>query len=253
MTHKFILITLFAAGLSSCSAVYKMQQTPDDVYYSPAPRREEYVQVTDEEERGAYTPAENSSYGSGSYWEDRALMRRINNPRLRNYNFDYGYGSGYGFAYPYSYPLGYPYGFGSYYPYAYAYPVYAYPVYAYPKTGYLSSTYKAPRRFNLGTYTRPPVTTYTIDGKTGRIRNTTGSYPARTAVRPPANNGSGVGNLIRRVFTNPGGAGNSGINNSSSQSRSFEPSSRSSSISPSSGGSRPSGGSNAPVRTFRNN
>jgi hypothetical protein len=229
MKTKLILIALITAGLSSCSTAYKMQQTPDDVYYSPAPPQDLYVQVNNEEDRNVYN---NSSS------EDREILRRVNNRRWRKRNYDYGYS----YPYPYGY---YPY---SYYPYGNNYPVYVD-----PETGTSPSTYKGARKYNLGTY-KPPITT---DGntKTGKIITEPNGSPVRIFSRPPANKGTGAGNFIRRVFSSPGISSNT-YNNSdnTTQTRTFEPSRNSSVSSPAStprSSSTGSSGSNAPVRSFR--
>ncbi|MEO6328678.1 MAG: hypothetical protein ABIO55_07095 [Ginsengibacter sp.] len=236
MNIKLILVVLVAGGLSSCSTAYKIEQTPDDVYYSPAPPQNDYVQVKKEEDRTVYT---NSSP------DDREIMRRVNNRRWRRNN-------------PYDYGYGYPYDYG-YYPYGNNYPVYSN-----PKSGSSSPTFIGPRKYNLGTYTTPAVT-YTLDPKSGKIMNAPASSstrangtPARSFNKP--NNGTGVGNIIRKVFSGSGsGAGDNNDNTSQSRSsRSFEPSSRSNTTtntnSSSSGSTRSSGstsGGNAPVRSFK--
>lgn len=246
MNTKLILIALSVAALSSCSTVYKIEQTPDDVYYSPAPPRNDYVQVNNEEDRTVYN---NSA-------EDREILRRVNNRRLRRRGYDYGY------DYPYSY---------GYYPYVYNPYGYNYPVYVNPKMGAAPSTYKGVRKYNLGTYSIPPVTTYTIDPKTGKIKNapatssvTTNTTPARTFNNQQNNKGTGVGNFFRKVFSEPAISSSTNNNNNtynnttntnnSSQSRSFSSSRNNSSSNSSSSGSSSSrssgGGSNARVRTF---
>ena len=245
MNFKPLLILFVIAGLSSCTTAYKIGQTPDDVYYSPAPPQNEYVTTRNEEERNDY-------YTSSS--EDREIRRRINNRRLRVYN-DYDYGYNYPTSYPSvyispygynSYPYGYnSYGYNYYSPYSYNY----YPVYVYPKTR-LAPTYVGPRKYNLGTYT--PTSTLSTNTRSGNINTgARGNAPVRTFTKPPANNGSGVGNFIRKVFSPTNNSGSSNrSNDNSTQSRSFEPS-RSSSNSSSSSSSRSSGGGgSAPVRSF---
>ncbi len=233
MNTKLLLIALIIAGLSSCSTVYKIEQTPDDVYYSPTPRQDSYVQLNTGEDRNVYN---NSSVEDR---EDREVLRRVNNRRWRKRHYDYGY------DYPYGYGI-YPYGYNN-----------NYPVYVDPKGNNSSSTYKGPRKYNLGTYTKPAVT-YTTDPKTGKIINVPnstiiGSSSSRTFTKP-SSNGSGVGNFIRKVLT----TGNSNSNtynntNSTTQSRTFEPSRNSSNnnSSSSSAGKSSSSSSSAPVRTFR--
>lgn len=230
MNTKLLLIAIIIGGLSSCSTVYKSVQTPDDVYYSPAPPHNDYVSTRTDENKNIYN-------GQSDNVSDRRI---INNRRWRRYHdYDYDYGYDYGY-YPYGY---YPY---SYYPYGYS------PVYINPKTG-KAATINTPRKFNLGTYRNPgiiPPTTSVIDTKTAQPSST----PVRTfrtqPVTQPAN-GSSVGNLIRRVFS-PSNSGNSSYDNSGST-RTFDTrTSNNSSSNNSSGGSRSSssGGGNAPVRSF---
>ncbi|MBK8951779.1 MAG: hypothetical protein IPM85_05095 [Chitinophagaceae bacterium] len=45
MKPQLLLLALTVAALSSCTTAYKTGQTPDDVYYSPLPQRDEYVRV----------------------------------------------------------------------------------------------------------------------------------------------------------------------------------------------------------------
>jgi hypothetical protein len=242
MNTKPLLILLVVAGISSCSTAYKVGQTPDDVYYSPAPVQNEYVTVTNENDRDTYS----------SSAEDREIRRRINNRRLRTYDdYDYGYN------YPNSYPYVYNYPYYGYYSYPYGYNYYNFyspysyypPVYFYSKSG--KSTYTAPRRYNLGTYI-PPATLNNSNMKLGSpnagARNIA---PVRTFTKPPANSGTGVGNFVRKLFTPSNNSGSSNNSNNSTQSRSFEPSRSNNSSSNSSGssGSSSSGG-NAPVRSF---
>lgn len=68
MNTKFLLLALCVAALSSCSTAYKMGQTPDDVYFSPARERGEYVEADQNEER----------YLSQDRREDRYSNRRSN-------------------------------------------------------------------------------------------------------------------------------------------------------------------------------
>ena len=230
MNTKLLLLSLIVAGVSSCSTAYKIHQTPDDVYYSPRPQRNDYVQVKNEED------TEDRNVYNNSSPEDREVLRPVNTRRWRRHHrYDYGYDA-----------YGYPYG-SSYNPYGYN----NYPVYVDPKSG-RSSTYKSTRKYNLGTYTKPSVT-YTTDPKTGRIITAPSTSPNAASTRTfskPQNSGSSVGNLIRKVFmpsnTNSETYKN---NNIPVESRSSQSSSRSSGTSSSS--STGSSSSSAPVRSFR--
>jgi hypothetical protein len=230
MNTKLLLILIIIAGLSSCSTAYKSAQTPDDVYYSPTPPHVDYVRTDNDENRDVYNGQSN---------EDREIRRAIHNRRLRTYpDYDYGYGYGYDY-YPYGY---YPY---VYYPYGYT------PVYIDPKNGKAPVTSSQPRKFNLGTYRNPgttiPSNSSVIGSKTG---NQPSSAPVRTFRTQPANNGSTVGNLIRKVFS--GSNSSSSSNDNSTQTRTFESKNSNSSNNNSSNGSNrsSSSSSNAAVRSF---
>lgn len=112
------------AFLASCSSAYRTGQTPDDVYYSPAPAQTDryiasdnnngYVDddgnyVADNGDRGTYFSADD---------EERDIRRGINDRRYRssiNVNLGFGYGSGYGYFNPFNTPFRYSHlGFGPY-------------------------------------------------------------------------------------------------------------------------------------------
>jgi hypothetical protein len=51
MKIKYLLFVCSIAVFSSCSTAYRSGQTPDDVYYSPAPQLREYVShVSDDDQ-----------------------------------------------------------------------------------------------------------------------------------------------------------------------------------------------------------
>lgn len=212
MNGKFLLLALL--GVSSCGTAYKLGQTPDDVYFSPAPPQNGYVQVSNDEDKTVY---DNSSS------DDREIRSRVNRRILRKSRVDYGYDYPYGYNYPYGY---YP------------------PVYVDPKTGTSAPVYKAPRKSNPGTYTAP----VTVDPKTGKLIPVTGNTSVRTLSTPPAS-GSRVGNFIRKVLSSSN-TNSVNINDNNTQTRTFE-SPRSTNSSSSSGSSQSSrSGGNAPVRSF---
>ncbi len=191
MKTKSLLLVGLVVVLGSCSTAYRSGQTPDDVYYSPAPAAETYVVKNNSSDR--------NSYGNA---EEREIRRGINDPRYRStVTFDVGYGYnpfGYNpYAYnsfgyngfnsfgfnsfgnnsfgynPYSfnnYGKGFydPFGYNPYYSYNPYYPSYGYNPYygSYPHYGnsfYPSGNYypvgatrsnnTGPRKFNLGAYT----------------------------------------------------------------------------------------------------
>ncbi len=306
MKTKHILLLAVVVAFSSCSTAYRSGQTPDDVYYSPAPAldtQDTYVRSDNQQDRNSY-------YNRN---EDQEIRRAIQDPRYRsNVTLDLGYGySPYSYGYmgssfgfsnfgynnyyapysPYSYnPYGYkglydPYGYNSYgfSPYSYGYNPYGYgnfgysnygynyynpyygsyypPVYGYPGIGNIN-TNSGPRKVNLGAYNNSGAN---IRNSGIRSSGSTSGNPAPVRSYQPSNQGqgSGVGNVIRRVFTpsNPrtsspsnnrsydrSSDNNTRSNNNPAPSRTFDNSSSSSS--PSSGNSGGSSGS-APVRSFR--
>ena len=216
MNTKLLLIPFIFAGLSSCSTAYKTVQTPDDVYFSPAPPHAEYVSTENNDNRTVY---------NDETIEDREIRTTIHNRRwrrLHRYDYDYGYN------YPYGY---YPYGM---------------PVYIDPKTG-KAPVVTQPRKYNLGTYKNPVTPSTSVLGT--KTAGQSSSAPVRTFPAKPANNGSAVGNLIRKVFS---GSNESSVSDdNSSRTRSFDSKSSSSSNNSSSASNKSSNSSNnAPVRTF---
>ena len=203
MKTKHILFIFLAVALTSCTAMYKSGQTPDDVYYSPArsvgegsSENNDYVQ----------------SQPSGNYYssEDRAIRMGISDYRWRSLDNDY-YGSGFGYS-PYSFSLnvglgngyfnnyGYygglystnyfnPYHSNLYYGDYYYNPYYnAYPVYLLPATPLRNST---PRTTNL-------------NGYGSNYNYTNGIYPLtphRTYNNSNTNRtSSGLGSILNRVL-----------------------------------------------------
>ena len=307
MKIKYIILLAGVAAFSSCSTAYRSGQTPDDVYYSPAPQQNSYVSNVSGKDQDSYYSRNNDNTYNGNN-EDNNIRLGINNPIYRSpltlsmgfgyspysmypynsFNNDYGYNDfGYspygmkGMYGPYS-PFGYN-DFSMYSPYNNFYSPYSsfglgYSPYSYGlgyspySYGYGYSPYYSPflfssknvntntgaRRYNLGVY-----------NNNNNGRNSTESnisqQPIRTETTQP-NRGSGVGNVIRRVFspsqrntyTVPNNNTRRSYNNNNERSnnnnrndnyqtpqRSFTPSTSTESSSPSS-----SGGS-APVRSFR--
>jgi len=301
MKTKYLILLGLIVVLGSCSSAYKTGQTPDDVYYSPAPAVSQ----------DAYVVAEkpNSYYDRN---EEQEIRRGIQDSRYRsNVTLDFGFGynpyayNPYGFNYspysfnyspysynPYSYnpysmnPYGYkgyydPYGFNNYsygfnnfgnYNYGYNYfnPYYGSyypPVYVYPGIGRVTNS--TPRKVNLGAYNNTGNSNNVRSN--GRVINpgtnrNSSAAPVRTFSQPQTQTRqTGVGNVIRRVFTpstNERSSSSSSnrreYNNNSNNSRSnTQPApvrtfdnSPSSNTRPSSGDNNSSSGS-APVRTFR--
>ena len=291
MKTKHLLLLGAIAAFSSCTSAYRIGQTPDDVYYSPAPQVNSYVSTVTEQDKNSY------SYRNQ---EDADIRRGINDPVYRN-AITFSTGMGYGYnpysMYPYSSfnnPLysyggyGYdPYGFkGLYNPYnsfgynnlnfynspygysnSYSLGGYGYSPYSYGYSPYYApilfsnksvNTNTGPRRYNLNVYNN--------SGNTNTQGNVQPIRTIRTGTTQPSR-GTGVGNVIRRVFTPsqrstyvaPGNnsssnsnrrtySNNNNNNTYQTPQRTFTPSTPSNSQ-PSSSGS--SNSNSAPVRTFR--
>ncbi len=273
MKTKYVILLGLIVVFSSCSSAYKSGQTPDDVYYSPAPAISQEAYVVSEKPNSYYDRS-----------EDQEIRRGIQDSRYRsNVTLDLGFGynpyaynpygfnyNPYGFNYspynynPYSYnpysmnSYGYkgiydPYGFNNYsygynnfgnYNYGYNYynPYYGSyypPVYAYPGIGGITNS--TPRKVNLGAYNNN--TSNNNVRSNGRVINpgftnrNSSAAPVRTFSEPQTQTRqTGVGNVIRRVFTP---STNERSYNSSSNRREYNNNSRSNT-------------QQAPVRTFDN-
>src|SRR6185312_4389056 len=319
MKIKHLLPVALAIALASCSTAYRSGQTPDDVYYSPAPEQPTYNKTSDKSD---YVTTESdqdrNSYGYRN--DDESEIRRgINNPIYRN-SITFSMGMGYGYdpyfspfndfynplyspyafnAYGYSpyglkgmyspYYNGYgfndfgynPYAFNSFYnPYSFGYSPFFYNSY-YP--GIYSPAYKSVntntgvRRYNLNAYNNNGVRPATGGTAPQPVRTVTtqpnnGSVPIRTTTGTTTpTRGTGVGNVIRRVFTpssrtynNPNNRTynnnnsrvysneNSRTYNNNDNSRTYNQTPERSYSAPSSSSSSSSGSSSgsAPVRTF---
>jgi hypothetical protein len=99
---KILFLALSVAVLSGCSSAYKMGQTPDDVYYSPAKVRaqvqqdNDYVSANDQPQRYRGAQRQNNGYDSyedfDSYRNDRFLRMSIGNSmRMGAFNDYYMY------------------------------------------------------------------------------------------------------------------------------------------------------------------
>ncbi|MEO6893551.1 MAG: hypothetical protein ABI136_00880 [Ginsengibacter sp.] len=215
---------------SSCSTAYRSGQTPDDVYYSPAPQQNTYVTKVSDQDKDSYYYRNNE--------EDYNIRRGIDNPVYRSplslsmgfgyspysfspFNSMYGYNS-FGYS-PYN-NFGYnPYGmkglydpyyggFGNnnlsfYSPYNSFYSPYSMG-YGYSPFGYgygysplyspihFSSkpinTNTGARRYNLGAYNNNSA----LGGERGNVQPVRNNATGVTTESP-----TGVGRVIRRVFT----------------------------------------------------
>jgi len=285
MKIKYIILLAGVAAFSSCSTAYRSGQTPDDVYYSPAPQENSYVSQPSDGGQDFYYYRNN---------EENDIRSGINDPVYRSpltlsmgfgynpystYPYNYGflnpyyggnsyYGySPYGYMYspysPYSLNIGYMpdvygygYGYDGYgYGHGYGYSPYSYPLFYSSKS---VNTNIGARRYNLGAYDNN-------NGRSTSTESSIGEQPVRTATTQPTQR-TGVGNVIRRVFSpaerntytppnnntrrtynNNNERANNSYRNDNYQTpqRSFTPSTNTESSSPS------SSGGNAPVRSFR--
>jgi hypothetical protein len=266
MKTKHLLLLVLIAVFSSCSSAYRTGQTPDDVYYSPAPPPPvDYVTTDNQQDRDTY--AYNNTYNS----EDLEIRRGIRDPRYRsNISLDFGYGYSpydyYGSSFyspyssyynPYAFPgvTFYPYNHNYYSHYSpfnnyYYSPFnnYYYPPVYYSKYSSPVSNYTGPRTYNLGVYNN---NTNSNRGFNHPVQPTTiNSAPVRTFPTRPANR-SGVGSFIRRVLTPSNNNTRSYSNDNNSNDHSSPARTIQTNTSGSSSSSSSSGSSSAPVRTFR--
>ncbi len=238
MKQTILLLAVFAAVFSSCTSAYKTGQTPDDVYYSPAPPRDEYaVAEKDNDRRYQYTD---------EYYDNRFLRMKVSNRYRWNDLNDWYYYERYGYGYNYYYGNFYnPYNSWNYYYNPY-YGYYGNVFYSNPKTIAYTPPVK-PRAFNLAGYTN---NTYNNKNTTTTKSRTNNSYNNK--------NQNPAGRTTRSIFSGSndnrssnGGrisSGTSGNNRSYSPSNSNSNSSSSSSSGRSSGGNSSSGGVSRPGR-----
>ncbi len=274
MKLQYILLFGAVAAFSSCSTAYRSAQTPDDVYYSPAPVHGESV-------------ANKSEQGRDSYYyqneEESQIRQGIQDPTYRTpVTMSLGYGYGYN---PYGYnslynpyyggydPLAYMSFYNPYMPLAYGGLGYSYGSFYNPyynpyygayyghsnnpenTTMIRARTYSGPRRYNLNPYIHGSTGNSVLPGNTTDVSPTTSDAVRRTTA---------VGNVIRRVIS-PNRERNTYVNpgynragNNNSQNNYYQPPERTFNNTPqvnssSSAGSRsitPSSGGSAPVRSF---
>ncbi len=235
MKIKHLLLVGGLAALGSCTTAYRSGQTPDDVYYSPAPEQNTYVGTVSEKDQNSY------SYRNDD--EENDIRRGIENPVYRNsITFSMGYGYSPYSLYPsnafnnpfYYDPYAYsPYGmkgmyspyygtymyndFGLYNPYSFYNPYnvynpysvgygYGYSPYAYSPvflTGGNTNTNTGVRKYNLNAYGHTGNSGVRGNFRPDGISQPGVSMPVRNATTEsaaPVRRG-GVGSVIRRVFT----------------------------------------------------
>lgn len=280
MNSKLILLSGIFAVFGSCTSAYKIGQTPDDVYYSPAPSVLGYVTTNNEQDGDGYL-YNNTNSGTISLNDNYYPMNQGGLYFSSGLGYPYNYSNslflGSSFYSPYSSfynpfysPFSTGFGFNSFYnnfnsfysPFYNGFynPVYSglyYPTYAYygtpvfynSKPGNSPANYRVgPRQYNLAAY----------NNRTTPTQPNNGSVPVRNINTTPTNT-TGVGNFFRRIFSTNNNYStnrpvsnnrnfNNNYNNNDRPSRSFEPA-NSGNFNTSS--SRSGGGGSAPVRTFR--
>lgn len=114
MNLKTLLISFSFAGLMSCSSAYKVTQTPDDVYYSPARNIDSYEENDKKDEyKENHDRYDDRNYGY-EQWDDRRLRLRCQSRYNRwktfdDYSWNYNwYSTGYSWRYDYWTDTWYP-------------------------------------------------------------------------------------------------------------------------------------------------
>ncbi|HLF45195.1 MAG TPA: hypothetical protein VI548_02145 [Chitinophagaceae bacterium] len=222
MKQQFLLLVISALILSSCTTAYKTGQTPDDVYFSQAQPRDEYVRVNKENDRYRYTD---------DYYDDRYLRMKVQNRSRWNDLTDWYAYDRYGYRYNYYY--------GSYFnPYTswnYYYNPYS-PSNVVVVTSKIPASqisYEKPRNFNLNSYSNNNYNTVNNVVK--------GMTKSRTSSGQSYNNSNnkGLSNTLQQIFS-------SGNNNAySAPTRNYNPTSGSSNNNNSNSSSSSSGSSSS--------
>ncbi len=71
MNTRILLLAVAAVGLGSCSTIYKSGQTPDDVYYSPAPQQRVAYNPSYQDDEDEYVATDNGEYVNVQTDQDR--------------------------------------------------------------------------------------------------------------------------------------------------------------------------------------
>ena len=221
MNSKTLLFILTVAALSSCSTAYNSGQTPEDVYYIPVRAVEENNQEERKQEENRTSSATN---------EEREIRWGVRDRRWRDWNNDYDYSynnSPYGYCHCSCNNSGYYYN-----PYYSPWPVYNPKITPAP----INST---PRIINLGGY----------KGYSNAVNSKPvgGSGTNWASPQPRYNNSnreSGLGRVVRQIFTPGSSSNNSNNNNSNNNTRTYTPSTSNNNTS---SGSSNSSGAGAPV------
>jgi hypothetical protein len=252
MSIRTLQISVLFIALASCSTAYKSGQTPDDVYYSPANNRPDYVETRKSKER--YNDYDDIDVS------DRYLrMKIMSRNRWSTFDNDYTYwndpywnNQNYYNHYTINSYIGYGPSYNNINPFHAGF--YGTPVVIMNPTQ-KDSRVNSPRNYNLNTYPgNNGNTTLITDPKTGN-KTIMISSPRSNQVKTFSN--GNIGRFFNSIlsegssgssntrFFNPGSYNNNTSNNNSSTPRMSSSSSNSSSSSSSSSSSN-----SAPVRTF---
>jgi uncharacterized membrane protein YgcG len=226
MKSPILLLAVTVIVLSSCSSAYRTGQTPDDVYFSPAPSADEYVRVESRDNR-AYR-------GTDQYYnyEDNYLRMRVQNRYRWSALDDYYLSNPYAYNYYANYYGGWYSPFNSYWAWNNYYNPYYNPYYGniiiIKNPGTFRQIPGRPVAFNPNSYKS------NVSANRNIPRNSifSGNNSANRY-----NNSNSSSNSARKIFTNSNN--NYSGNNNSTPSRSYNPSSSGSS---SGGAARSSGG-----------
>ena len=219
--------------LSSCSTMYKTGQTPDDVYYSPARPAAETVRK-EEDTRDEYTYTQP---------DDNYLRMVVHNRNRWNTINDADYWYSYNRPYQYTHSN---YNWNNTWSYGYS----SYPLWS-ENYNYGYNTYGNPYYYNYGYYGYQPGTIVrNLRSNTGPKpymgSQTNTNYDNRNNTYGTGKNASGLGNVLRNVFTPNSNTRTTTTNSSgdtySNPVRTFTPSTPSTSTPSSSSGSNSSSG-----------
>jgi hypothetical protein len=222
---SFLPLLSLVIVFGSCTTAYKSGQTPDDVYFSPAKQKDEYVRVEKDEDRQYKGQQDDDAY---TYNDDRYLRMKVRNRDRWEYLDDY-YRDPYAFRYSRNYYYNdncccNPRTYWNHYYNPYTSRV----VYVNAK----APVYSRPRTYNLHVFDTPNTNT-----KTSGTNNRSYANPRNTA---PASN---TGNDLRDVFR--------GTNDNATKTNTSSSGSNTNSNSSGSSSTKSSSGStNAPARKF---
>ena len=239
MKINYLFIITALAALSSCSTAYRSGQTPDDVYYSPAPvsaggggtqdnsylstlnnkDQNSYAYRNSEETNGSgnnnsyYTSPISLGFGMGYGYSPYSMYpyNSFMNPYYSPYSYGgYGYNSFglKGMYDPYYNDFGFssPYGFGyspysfGYSPYSLGYPYLGLGLSPYSYSGYYSPIVFSSKPVNSNVGPRRYNLNVYNNERIGRTNNDQPIRNTQTGTVQPSRE-TGVGRVIRRVFT----------------------------------------------------